>query len=43
MAFLKSRALDRMRRGLAAVGPPFAMWPLARVAEIVGGCGFDLL
>ncbi|MFH0965299.1 MAG: aldolase/citrate lyase family protein [Planctomycetota bacterium] len=41
--FRKSRVLERLRRGQAAVGPPFAMFAMARVAEVIGRCGYDLL
>ena len=39
----KSRVLARLRKGLAAVGPPFAMFAMARVAEVVGNCGYDFI
>jgi len=43
MPYLKSRVLERMRKGLTVIGPPFCMFAMARVAEVVGSCGFDLL
>ena len=43
MAFLKSRVLERMRQGLSAIGPPFAMFSTPRVAEVMGQCGVDFL
>ena len=43
MAFLESRVLGRMRAGLAAIGPPYAMFSTPRIAEVIGLCGMDFL
>ena len=40
---IESRVLSRLREGRTVVGPVFGMFPLARVAEVIGRCGYDFL